>query len=514
MRRLTRPAIGCLSFVHLLFVFCPIATTAQESSVQLPGAVHIDALDTGEGQTSIAEAVSMVDQAGLGIAIITPHDQSVVEYGLPPLRNLLKVKISRESIQDFGVERFIENIRSTDEAVPGVITIDGAEAIPAYYWDRGVLSGLPTVRNLHKHMLIIGLPSAESYAQIPSITNGFPHEFDLFCVLSFWPVPVILIGLLMIIRARQHNVIDDPHSIKSGLLTAVIGGLFFANSVPFCSPFDVYHGDQGEKPYQAVIDYANEQGAMTFWAHPEVTNRIPQSTPWPASILADSVIFETSPYNNSLLNTTGYTGFAIFEAGMRVIGKPGGIWDQVLLEYCAGLRKKPIWAIAELDFELRPEDHGVTTSQTVFLVKEGGRAGVLNAMRDGAMYARRAPGERFSVPSFTVSGSSGTSDVEMGGHVRLAESPRILFHLKTATDRPQNLKILILRGSDVIRTVSTTRDTIVVFDDPVHSGSGTTYYRCIVMVNDWPVLATNPIFVTINIPVGQQTKPWKQEKKT
>jgi hypothetical protein len=507
MRRLTRPAIGCLSFVHLLFVFCPIATTAQESSVQLPGAVHIDALDTGEGQTSIAEAVSMVDQAGLGIAIITPHDQSVVEYGLPPLRNLLKVKISRESIQDFGVERFIENIRSTDEAVPGVITIDGAEAIPAYYWDRGVLSGLPTVRNLHKHMLIIGLPSAESYAQIPSITNGFPHEFGLFCVLSFWPAPVILIGLLMIIRARRHSVIDDPRSIKSGLLTAVIGGLFFANSVPFCSPFDVYHGDQGEKPYQAVIDYANEQGAMTFWAHPEVTNRIPQSTPWPASILADSVIFETSPYNSSLLNTTGYTGFAIFEAGMRVIGKPGGIWDQVLLEYCAGLRKKPIWAIAELDFELRPEDHGVTTSQTVFQVKENSREGVLNAMRDGAMYARRAPGERLSVPSFTVSGSSGAPGAEMGGHVRLAESPRILFHLKTATDRPQNLKILILRGSDVIRTVSTTRDTTVIFEDPVHSGSGTTYYRCIVMLNEWPVLATNPIFVTINIPVGQQTKP-------
>jgi len=123
------------------------------------------------------------------------------------------------------------------------------------------------------------------------------------------------------------------------------------------------------------------------------------------------------------------------------------------------------------------------------------------------MYARRAPGERLSVPSFTVSGSSGSSGVEMGGHVRLAESPRILFHLKTATDRPQNLKILILRGSDVIRTVSTTRDTTVIFEDPVHSGSGTTYYRCIVMLNEWPVLATNPIFVTINIPVGQQTKP-------
>jgi len=260
MRRLTRPAISCLPFAHLLFVFCPLATIAQESSVQLPGAVHIDALDMGEGRISIAEAVGLVDRAGLRVAIITPHDQSVVEYGLPPLRNLLKAKVSRESIQDFGVERYIETVRTTDEQIPGVITIDGAEAIPAYYWEQGILSGLPTVRNLHKHMLIIGLPSAESYAQIPSITNGFPHEFGLFCVLSFWPVPVILIGLLMIIRARQHDVIDDPHSIKFGLLTAVLGGLFFANSVPFCSPFDAYHGDPGEKPYQAVIDYANEQG--------------------------------------------------------------------------------------------------------------------------------------------------------------------------------------------------------------------------------------------------------------
>lgn len=51
MRRLTRPTICCLSFVHLLSVFFPIATTAQEGSVQLPGAVHIDALEMGEGQT-------------------------------------------------------------------------------------------------------------------------------------------------------------------------------------------------------------------------------------------------------------------------------------------------------------------------------------------------------------------------------------------------------------------------------------------------------------------------------
>lgn len=180
MCRLNWPGIGYLSFAQLLFVFCPLAMASQEESVHLPGAVHIDALDMGEGQISIAEAVDLVRRAGLGAAMITPHDQSVVEYGLPPLRNLLKVKVARESIQRYGVERYLDNIRTTDEQIPEVITIDGAEAIPAYYWEQGVLSGLPTVRNLHKHLLIIGwhLPRAMR------ISLRSPMDFHMCSIYS------------------------------------------------------------------------------------------------------------------------------------------------------------------------------------------------------------------------------------------------------------------------------------------------------------------------------------------
>ncbi len=42
------------------------------------------------------------------------------------------------------------------------------------------------------------------------------------------------------------------------------------NHHPFkSSRFDPYHGDQGEAPFQDVIDYARSRGGMVFWAHPE-----------------------------------------------------------------------------------------------------------------------------------------------------------------------------------------------------------------------------------------------------
>ena len=52
-------------------------------------------------------------------------------------------------------------------------------------------------------------------------------------------------------------------------------------------------------------------------------------------------------------------------------------------------------------------------------------------------------------------------------------------------------------GGDRIRTIPATDDTVITFDDPILGGEGTTFYRFIVLENMWPILATNPIFVTI-----------------
>ena len=60
---------------------------------------------------------------------------------------------------------------------------------------------------------------------------------------------------------------------------------------------------------------------------------------------------ETSEHTHLLQETKGYTGFSIFYEGYKKVGKPGGLWDVILIEYCQGLRKKPIWAIGGLAFD-------------------------------------------------------------------------------------------------------------------------------------------------------------------
>ena len=419
------------------------AGVAHADTEQVTGVIHIDALETGAQDLSIAEAVDLVARAGLGIAILTPHDNAVVKYGLLPFRNLLKMQVTQASIQEFGVQRYVDAVRATDEGIPEVITISGTEAIPAYYWED-VWGGQPVVRNLHKHLLVIGLSEPEDYADIPSMTNGFP--FNPWCLLYLWPIAVILSGGFLMFQARRTTTADNTRSLKPGALLTIIGGLFFLNSVPFWPVYDQYHGDPGNGPYQAVVDYANARNAMTFWAHPEVTQRMSQPAPWQASILADSVVFETLPYTNALLETFGYTGFAIFEEGMLVVGKPGGIWDQTLIEYCAGVRSNPVWAIAEVDFEYSHIREGVGTSQTVFYLDKRNTAGVLDAMRHGAMYARRGAGCGLSVRDFRVSDPDGQAVATMGGHVTLTESPRIRIELDVENANIGDLQILVVRG--------------------------------------------------------------------
>ncbi|MBM3265701.1 MAG: hypothetical protein FJY97_20085 [candidate division Zixibacteria bacterium] len=340
MRRIDRTWV-----ITLVFVAAFGADVVPARPTETPGAVHIDALEYGEDRLSIAQAVDLADRAGLKTAIITPHDRNTVEYGLPLLRNLFKIQVSRSSIQAYGFETFLEEIRTADQQFDSLAVIDGAETIPAYYWEKSPLTGVGVVRNFHKHLLVIGLSSPEDYEGIPSVTNGFSHGYRWTCLFEFWPAPLLGVGLVMAVRARRLHTTDDPRRMRGGVGAALVGGVLLVNNVSHCSHYDPYQGDPGDGPYQAVIDYANQRGGLTFWAHPEVSQRVSQPVSWPASLLADSIVFDTQPYTRSLLNTHDYTGFAIFEEGMYVVGKPGGVWDQTLTEYCAGLRKRPVWAI-------------------------------------------------------------------------------------------------------------------------------------------------------------------------
>src|SRR3989338_1070717 len=104
------------------------------------------------------------------------------------------------------------------------------------------------------------------------------------------------------------------------------------------SRFDTYHNDKFTQPYQDLIDYVIARGGLIFWSHPE----------YEENTLIDGIRLITVPYHGDLIGTYNYTGFGVFWSGYEKIGKPTGIWDRILTEYCDGRRKAPIWVIGEL----------------------------------------------------------------------------------------------------------------------------------------------------------------------
>jgi len=113
------------------------------------------------------------------------------------------------------------------------------------------------------------------------------------------------------------------------------------------------------------------------------------------------------------------------------------------------------------------------------------------------MYARRAPGHRLRLKTFAVSETGGTHRATLGQHITMTANPVVHLELTGGNTALGNLKIMVIREGKVIRTLSSGGDTAITFEDPVVGGSGTTYYRCIVLQDGWPVLASNPVFVTI-----------------
>jgi hypothetical protein len=188
-----------------------------------------------------------------------------------------------------------------------------------------------------------------------------------------WPLTLIVLGLLLFKR-----------SITLAFFVALGGATAMVSNYPFYyHQFDQYHGDQGDRPYQALIDYANNNGALTYWAHPDAPN-------WESPRQIGPVKIETPPYASSLLHTKGYTGFAIFAEGMHSAGLPGHEWDQTLLEYCNGERTQPVWSIGELDYGGKKSFLLNEITNFVY-VKNKSAQDILSSLKAGKNYVRWTP---------------------------------------------------------------------------------------------------------------------------
>ena len=465
--------------------------------IQASAAIQI-ASDVSEGKCSIPEIVKIAKKSGMRIVILADRDLMRWEYGLWPLRNIIKQKKEANSIFRYGVKRYLKEIAEARLEYPDTVIIPGVESAPYYHWEGIPFTKSFALKDWHRHILAIGLESAKDFRKLPILGNprGLLLPFNIKNII-YLCLPVIILAcgawcfylkerVYMDAAGKWWGGYSRPWRI-AGICLVIIGLAVFMNNYPFRDyRFNQYGKDCGIAPYQGFINYAREHGAMTFWAHPEAKN----------IDRAYGVDIETKEYADYILKSRDYTGFVIFHDGYEKVGRPGGIWDALLNEYCQGTRTSPAWAMGGLAVE-HGDDLGAAINdlRTVFLVKRLTKDEVMGAMRSGRMYvARGAASPQFVLDAFTVKDVSSGLEKTMGQEVGSSGDVELAIRGHFLDARIEPCTILVIKNGVVDKTIEVGAAFDVAYSDAIGGNAKKGYYR-IEIRSKGLVVVTNPVFV-------------------
>lgn len=475
-RRVGKLALSLCPVIFLILFFTGLARADYR---QVAGLIDLRSTFS-DGAYDVNTLAGMARERGFEVIVINDHDVMAMEYGLPPLRNVLKVSKERNSIRASGAQQYLQAITDAEKNNPGVIIIPGSESSPFYYWTGDVFGGL-TAHNHERRLLTVGMENPQDYEGLPVLHNGYSRRY-----LSMALTELVLfgaafvIGMVLIAWRGFHRI--------TGVTIAVLSLVFAWNSNPFrSSPYDPYHGDQGIAPYQEFIDDVNSRGGMTFWNYPETRSGVRDLGP---------IKVRTEPYPWVLLDSKGYTGFAALYGDTITITEPGSLWDKVLAEYVRGYRERPAWGIATADYH-KEEAAGekLGNFQTIFLLREKSKKAVLQAMQDGKMYAYRGAYPRsVRLEEFSVSDPAGEKKGFSGDDIVVRGRPRVRIELSVSEPTDQPVRVRLIRSGQVIETFDGRLPLKVDHEDHSAPIGEKHYYR--VDMQGCGILVSNPIFVT------------------
>jgi len=451
-----------------------------------PAAALIDLRTTfSDGVYDPEGLVQTASRKGFKVVIFNDHDRVVMEYGLPPFRNVVKKKVELNAIHKRSAESYLEAIREAGKRHPDMILIPGAESTPFYYWTGSPFSGTLTANDHERRILTIGLDKPGDYETLPVLHNGLSEGH----LRKAWPALVafgicFLIALTFVLRHGWWRV--------AGALLTLLSAAFFVNAL-FArpSPYNPYQGKQGAAPYQLFIDDVGRKGGLTFWNYPETRSGVRTLGPIKVS---------TPPYPGMLLETRDYTGFAALYGDTATVTEPGNVWDEALREYCTGYRKHPPWGIATSDFHKEGgAGEQLGNFQTVLWLTERSVHAALEALRTGRMYAARGRFPRVPrLDEFSVSADrpNGVPRAISGQEVTLSGNPRIRIAVSGgASGTGKEGRIRLIRSGTVIHAAQGQLPLQVDFTDLQASPGEKFYYR--MDLSGDGAIVSNPIFVKL-----------------
>lgn len=459
-----------------------------------------------DGKHSIGELAEMARSRGFKAIVVNDHDRVALSYGIPPFRNILRYKKEFSSIMSHDPINYLKEIRKVSEKFPDMIIIPGCETSAYYYWTGSLLEKKLTVNEYDRRIVIINLTSPDDYSSLPVLHNrpSLKYTGRLLPGTLLFFIP--LFSGLILIRWRGF-------SFFLGMIIIVFSLMAVIDYNPFrSSPFSPYTGDQGIAPYQELINDVNEKGGLCFWNYPEQGAGIRQVDYKPPAFLSifrsvlrkqDLHIFaRTPPYPQVLHESKDYTGFAaIYGANITITG-PGQEWDMALKEYCTGERERPPWGISSADFhEDGRLNQRLGAFPTILFVKEFTKDSIMESLRTGRMYCSR--GDSHIWPELNYFYITGHDDEKalMGETLITAKHPSVMFRIDYNRNISKPITIHLIRGGDVIKTISGKTPLDVEYTDHEIVPRVKTYYR---IIDEKKHLISNPIFVEY-IPTTSQT---------
>ncbi|MBT3367070.1 MAG: hypothetical protein HN472_00865 [Nitrospina sp.] len=462
-------------------------STAFALYIQIDGVADIKT-NFSEGCSSIKDLASQAERQKIDVVLFGDLARNSMEFGIKPFERIFKNITQGPSVLDRGASGFIAEIKENDRQFERTLLIPGVETIPFYFWSGSNYDKNLTAHNWDKHLLVFGMDSTEDFEQLPLPNSNFSKKYTHELLNNF-----IIIGFIFMVTV---GAVYKGYFRKFTVPLMLFFALMTLNNHPFqSSPFDPYHGDQGMEPYQNLIDFATSKGALVFWNHMEIDSGIGQK---------GTTMLETLPYPDDLLKTQNYTGFqAVGDNPIRQT-EPGQQWDQVLMEYLNGNREHPVWGFGGNDYLCENQKGDQLGSvRTIFLVRERNNDTVLEAMKNGRMYAvRQSDANRLSLDEFVVEDQKTGSQVTMGQELVATDFPAIKLKLRTIQGGNKTAQIQIIRNGALVKEETVSLPYELTWRDVGVDRKESVYYRVKAQVSPQDHLVSNPIFVKFSDTTG------------
>ncbi len=480
--------------IYLAAVATGLAAGPAQAPLSLRAAIHVHST-MSTGSLNLESLAKRAEEQQLDVLILSENFTLRYDYGIHPLEGLLRYHVTFPSIMEYGLQRFLDEVRAVQQRHPNLIIIPGVEVAPHYYWTGSLFHGDLTMHNAQRNLLVIGLERAEDYEDLPSRGNAFSFVWSWRSVVNGLPL-LLLVPVAWLWKpqrrkySREMRVKSSRRHVLAGTFLAMCLVLM-ANAWPVKVPeYSSQDGGIGYRPYQALIDKAVERGALVFWSMTEARDFSRHSF-GPLG----TVTIQTEPHPEALVLTQGYTGFGGLYQDVRQVVAPGGVWDQLLrLNMTHGRAVCPTM-IGEVAF------HGTTDAgkdldrvYTVINTAERTAAGIVTALRNGRAYAvaRGDQNALLRLDEFRVS-SNGES-AEIGEILDGSTGDGILIRVGVSTvdGKPGAAKLRVIRSGEVIRQVeSETPLQLELMDREARHGTWLNYR--VDVVGKSGELLTNPI---------------------